>query len=404
MHHNAVEGCQKCTTSGERKNNRTCFPRINCTKRTNVEFRNRAIPAHHREYSILERIPIDMIDDFVVADDLHLFHLGLMKKCILMWKEGRTKSAHKWTDTDIRKLNEMLKNINRDMPADIHRSVRSVDCFKFWKGTELRAFLLYIGVVVLKHVLNQTEYCHFIKLFCAVTLCSTDKYLNRNKEKISKLVRECFDEYIEEFIDLYGIEYVSSNVHNLTHVMDDVVRFGNLSKISAYPFENCLAGLKLRLRNCNRPLEQISRRISELNLDYRDPIDFDQNDFINEPILNYSFENAGEQVFSQIVFGTNSLLNCRKFGDKWFLTDSGKVIEFHFALKRNANYLLYGSCIENLENFFTQPFNSENIYVFSAKNKKSEPNYYNIQNVMAKLICIRNNEELIFIPLLHTLK
>lgn len=400
MNHNAVEGCQKCTISGEWKNNRTCFPRTNCAKRTDFEFRNRAIPAHHREYSILERLPINMIDDFIVAEDLHLFHLGLMKKCIKIWKDGPTK----WSDTDIKKLNEMLKNMNSDMPTDIHRSLRSIDCFKFWKGSELRTFLLYVGPVVLKHILNEMEYHHFMKLFCAVTLCSTDKYLNKNKETMSQLIRECFDEYIEEFIDLYGIEYVSSNVHNLTHVMDDVSKFGNLTKISAYRYENCLGGFKLRLQTCNLPLEQISRRISESNLDYRDPIDYERNDFINDPILNYPFENAGEQVFRQIIFGANLLLNCRKFGDKWFLTDCGNVVEFHFALKRNAQYLIYGNCIEKKVNFFTQPFNSENIYIFAGKNEKSVPNYYNIQNVMAKLICIRNNEELIFMPLLHTLK
>lgn len=75
-----------------------------------------------------------------------------------------------------------------------------------------------------------------------------------------------FNEYILEFIDLYGKEYISSNVHNLCHIVNDVCNFGNLTKISAYPFENCLYGLKLKLRNCSRPLEQISRRISELDL------------------------------------------------------------------------------------------------------------------------------------------
>lgn len=289
------------------------------------------------------------------------------------------------------------------MPTDIHRSVRSIDCFKFWKGSELRTFLLYVGPIVLKHVLVETEYQHFMKLFCAVTLCSTDKYLNKNKNNISNLIRECFDEYIEEFIDLYGIQYVISNVHNLTHVIDDVLRFGNLSKISAYQFENCLAGLKLRVRACNRPLEQIARRICELNLDYRDAIDFDQNDLIGEPILSHPFENSGKQVYSQIIF-ENFHLNCRKFGDQWFLTDCGKVIQFHFSLKENGKYLVYGSSMKKLDSFFTQPFNSTHLYIFSSKNEISTANYYNIENIMAKLICIRDNAKLVFIPLLHTLK
>lgn len=77
-----------------------------------------------------------------------------MKKSFLIWKEGRYDFAYKWINADIANLNKMLANINNDMPIDIHRSVRNIDCFKFWKGTELRTFLLYLGVVVLRHVLR----------------------------------------------------------------------------------------------------------------------------------------------------------------------------------------------------------------------------------------------------------
>lgn len=384
--------------------NRTSFPRIDCPKRTDLDFRNRTIQAHHREFSPLEKLPIDMVEDFIIADDLHLLHLGIMKKSLLMWKDGLYKFPYKWTKNDIAKLNKMLANVNNDMPVDIHRSVRSIDCFKFWKGSELRTFLLYIGAVVLKHVLRTEEYDHFIWLFCAVTLCSTDHYFNKNRERMSSLARELFNDYIEKFIDLYGIEYVSSNVHNLTHIVDDVLKFGNLTKIGSYPFENCLAALKLRLRNCNRPLEQISRRIAELNLDYRDSINFEQN---NEPILKYPMvaliDELESVVYSQIFFRDHFFLSSRNFGDKWFLTDDSKVIEFQFAMKHQDEYLLYGNYVKNLDNFFTQPFSSKIIYIFSGKYEKSESKYFQIKNVMAKLICMRNSDNYIYMPLLHTL-
>lgn len=400
--HNATEGCQRCTVRGEKINNRMCYARTDCPKRTDMEFRNRTHPDHHNEFSVIEYLPIDLINDFVVADELHLLHLGVMRKCLWIWKDGLSNFEFNWTNDDIKNLNEMLKNVNSDMPTDINRSVRSIDHLKYWKGTELRTFLLYVGVVVLKNVLRKVEYDHFVKLFCAVTLCCTDKYINKNRTRISDLISDLFNEYIEEFVDIYGIEYISSNVHNLTHVIDDVSRFGNLTKISAYRFENSLAALKLRLRNCNRPLEQISRRIVELDLDFRNPIDLEEND--TEPILKNQFNNADGNVFKQIIFGSDLLLNNQKFGDNFFLTCKGQVVEFHHALKRNNEYLLYGSSIKKLNDFFTQPFSSSKIYVFSAKDEKSTPNYFKIENVMAKMICLRNGDEYIFIPMLHTLK
>lgn len=403
VNHNAIEGCQRCTISGQRINNRTCFPRSDCPKRTDIEFRNRSIPAHHQQTSIIERLPNDMIGDFVIAEDLHLFYLGIIKKCMTFWKDGDSNLEYKWSESEITNLNQMLKRINNDMPFEIHRSIRSIDCYKFWKGSELRTFLLYLGIVVLRHFLRQKEYKHFLKLFCAVTLCTTDKYIEKSKQRMTNLIHELFTEYIEEFIDIYGIEYVSSNVHNLCHVSEDILKFGNLTKMSAFRFENCLGGLKNRIRNCNRPLEQISRRICELNLDYRTPINLEENNV--EPLLQYPFENsAGQLVHKRIILGKDLVLNSRNFGDKWVLLDSGEVVEFYYCFKRDEDYWFCGSCLENLGNFFTEPFSSKNIYIFSGKYKSSNPNFYRMEKLMAKMICIRDSDEFVFIPLAHTLK
>lgn len=378
------------------------FPHIGEEKRTDTSFRSRQHPAHHREYSIIEELPIDMITDFVTSDSLHLFHLGIMKKLLLRWMGERDDFEFKWTKHDISHTNALLANCNRDMPSDIHRSVRSLDCIKFWKGTEFRTFLHYIGPVVLKQTLREEEYNHYLKLHCAVILCSHDKYL-----KYLNLAQELFDEYIEENIELYGIESIASNEHNLTHVVDDVRRFGNLNLIDTYPFENALFGLKLRLRTCNRPLEQISRRILELNLDYREPIDLSeeqQNQNI-ELELKYLIENNGtnDLSYEQISLGSDSFLSSRKFGDKWFLTNDDKIVEFHFATKLRGDIFLNGSRIKKQENFFTHPFSSKNISTYLAKDEKFPSHYYALEEIKAKLICLHYEDKLVFAPILHTL-
>lgn len=340
-----------------------------------------------------------MINCFVTSDSLHLLHLGVMKKCILIWLGQNDNFEFKWTERDITNINGLLVNFNTDLPSEIHRSVRNLNCLKFWKGTEFRTFLHYLGIVVLKDSLRKQEYNHFLKLFCAIILCSNDKY-----SKQLQLAKELFDEYIEDYINLYGIDSITSNVHNLSHIVDDVQSFGNLTKIDSYVFENALYGLKLRLRTCNRPLEQISRRIAELELDYREPIDFEQN-VINEPELKYLIENSGtiDLAYQQISLGINSFLSCRKFGDKWFLTEDNKIVEFHFAAKLHGKFFLNGSRIKNPKDFFTQPFSSKKINVYEAKFEKFPAHYYPLENLKAKMICLNYQNQLIFIPLLHTL-
>lgn len=61
------------------------FPFINCPLRTNISFRGRLQPSHHKEYrSIIEDLPIDMISCFPTSDPLHLLELGVMKKYIFL--------------------------------------------------------------------------------------------------------------------------------------------------------------------------------------------------------------------------------------------------------------------------------------------------------------------------------
>lgn len=63
------------------------YPEINCAKRTNESFRNKIQEEHHVCQSILENLPIDMVNDFAL-DYLHLICLGVVKKLILFWLNG----------------------------------------------------------------------------------------------------------------------------------------------------------------------------------------------------------------------------------------------------------------------------------------------------------------------------
>lgn len=56
---------------------RMSFPRIDAPLRTDTSFRNREDPDHHNMDPVLEKLPIDMVKDFVVADSLHLLDLGM---------------------------------------------------------------------------------------------------------------------------------------------------------------------------------------------------------------------------------------------------------------------------------------------------------------------------------------
>lgn len=78
---NGRHGCIKCTVEGEydKKGRHMSFPKIDCPRRTNESFRNQTDSDHHKCVTPLIKLPIDMVGDVIIADSLHLFHLGEMR-------------------------------------------------------------------------------------------------------------------------------------------------------------------------------------------------------------------------------------------------------------------------------------------------------------------------------------
>lgn len=58
-------------------------------------------------------------------------------------------------------------------------------------------------------------------------------------------------------------------------------------------------------------------------------------------------------------------LSSRNFGDKWFLTDDGQVVDFRFSIKCDTKHLLYGSPIKKTRKlFYISNFIKENLCIF----------------------------------------
>lgn len=386
---------------------KVCFPRIVVTAeeraeqlRTDARFRSRFQPRHHQEYSILEKLPIDMIRTFPTSDSLHLLDLGIMKRLLLMWI-GEFKSCPRtWTNAKIIEISNLLLNCNHTKPTDIHRSVRPLKVIKHWKATEFRTILLYVGIVIFKDFLTKEEYELFVNLFCIATICSTKTY----KLFIPK-AKELIVEFIEMHIDMYDEHSITSNIHLLSHMTDDVEFLGDLSTISAYPFENKLQEIKSRLKQCNRPLQQIARRIHELSMSN---LNVSWNLSENFPKLShplFSPSDPNNIIFQKIELKKKSILSSvnQNKKDRWFLTKQNHIVQFDSVIKTNNIYMIRGNSLKNKQNFFDKPFASQYLNIFSSDGEKNESSLYELNNIKAKLFSIPYKDRFVFMPLLHTM-
>lgn len=183
---------------------------------------------------------------------------------------------------------------------------------QIYKGQEYRNFLTYYGFVALKGYLTANIYNHFMKLFCAVRIASSEKYLNMNYTLIDILLKN----FVAEFKSIYGGKFMTSNSHN--HIIDDVKRFGILPSISAYPFESCLGHIKSLIRPGPSALPQIAKRIIERSNILLAP---------KEPKRTTIHIAKSGTIKCTITFPNRNYVLCsHRFEDQWFLAN-GRIIK-----------------------------------------------------------------------------
>ena len=69
--------------------------------------------------------------------------------------------------------------------------------------------------------------------------------------------------FVQNFNELYGVQYISYNEHNLVHLSKDVVLFDPLDSYIVFKFENFLYKLKNKLCTGKNYLEQVSNKLYE---------------------------------------------------------------------------------------------------------------------------------------------
>ena len=150
----------------------------------------------------------------------------------------------------------------RFITANFVRKSRSLDELCYFKATEFRLFCLYLGPIVLRDILSEELYSHFLLLHVAIKLLSDKVHW-----RVGDVIEYCKDLlyfFVRDCSKRYGKRFISINVHSLIHIPDDVKKYGSLDSYSAFRFENHLSKIKHLVRKTANPLAQIVNRLTEI--------------------------------------------------------------------------------------------------------------------------------------------
>lgn len=394
--HTAFFSCTKCIQKGNFIDNRITYRMENCPLRTGTSFRERLHPQHHHQLEplALESLNIDCVQQFPL-DYMHVVCLGIMKTLINLWLKIKKKN-YSLTKTKIDTLNKKLLQLKSKMPIEFCRTPRDLNEVDRWKATEFRQFLLYTGPYILYNVLDQSRYCHFLKLSLAMRILLHKENCKFNNSCAQDLINS----FIISFPELYSEKYLTYNFHCLIHLAAESIQYGSLENISAFKYENFLQQVKKYVKKGNYTVTQIYNRLVEKS-------------------VNCTNSKSESNVDNHVTFGKHISMsnsdNCycsirtKNFTLSLGITDSfytvnGEIYKIKKISENGNTPVIFGCVLNNLQSFFENPIQSDKFHIFHSDSITTAENLqqHSIHQITkVAMLCNSTNSSYFFIPLLH---
>ena len=371
IYHTGYYSCERCTIKGTYEG-RVVFNDFEAelVMRSEKIFNEYGYSNHQRSISPLVDAGISCIHGFVL-DYMHLVMLGVVKRLLKALLQSSFGSKARLSANQKGLLASSMVSLKGCLPSEFSRQPRSIDELDYWKATEFRQFLLYIGPVVLRELLPSQTYDHFMYLSVSISiLLNFDAEFRQANLMFVKDVLSCFVSNCEA---IYGRSFCVYNVHGLLHLHEDVsFHQCSLNEISCFPFENYLQRIKRSVRSGHSPLVQICKRQSEM----------------------FQYKLASKKRFTKISTTDK---------DGWFF--NGKDVMF-VREKRGDQYACDVFKQNQLHDVFTMPSSSKvfNIFLRCNNTRPHSQRLFKREDFKTKVVCIQDRRGKCLFPLLHDIE
>ncbi|MGL5119564.1 MAG: hypothetical protein ACRC7H_10275, partial [Plesiomonas shigelloides] len=267
----------------------------------------------------------------------------------------------------INEVTQRLLSLRSAIPNCFVRKPRNLEDIDRWKATELRQFAVYTGKIVLKGILSDHLYDHFMAFSVALSLllCPT---LAREHNRYSK---ELMQYFIAKTKELYGDHFLVYNIHSMVHLSEEAMAFGSLDACSAFPFENYLGKLKRLVRSGKQPLVQLAKRLTEMS---------------TSPLSVVTSRSKTKRPNNAFILAEGKC--CEAIEERNESDDSGTP-------------LLMCKCFERSEPLFRDPLDSRTLGCLKVQRRYSVMKLIPERKLTRMAIMIEKGQELIFLAVLH---
>ena len=202
--------------------------------------------------SVLSCLPYFDPTKNVVIDYMHGILLGITKRLLGLWFEEKNSSEEFFIGNQMDDIDKMLKTIKP--PHYIKRLPSKVSStYMHWKASEIRSWLLYYSVPVLRGILPDIYLTHYSLLVEGTNILLTEGITAADLTRAELLLRM----FVKHANILYKDSIVGLNMHNLVHLPQCVKMLGPLWAWSCFVFESFNGEIKKAVHGTGNACRQI---------------------------------------------------------------------------------------------------------------------------------------------------
>lgn len=317
--HNGYHGCTVCEIGGEQivlaNGNETHVYRWEpaAQKRTLERIYNQAREAQAANLADFNVMGVKgpcalrlIMPNFLRGSAIDLMHLimGIVRKLLILLFDSHYAN-------DRFSLRDVLHVVDRLLlgmkpPRFVHRYPRSLEDLCHWKASELKLWLFYYSVPILKEVMSAEYFDHYLKLVIGLSYLSAPSI----SEQMLEQAAEVLNQFVRDFPNLYGLRYCTISVHMLVHVADCVRELGPAWVYSCFPYEN-MNGQYLRVIHGKTNVDSQITRMHAQMLDLPRKLHF-----LNDgPVKAYCTQRKGHLKISDRINASCYVVGCYKHRD-----------------------------------------------------------------------------------------
>ena len=175
---------------------------------------------------------VDLVDGMPV-DYMHCVLEGIMDKLMNLWFASKNHRKPYYLNRKIKYIDKWLTS--QKPPNEFTWSPRSISTHRnYWKASELKQWLLYYSLPILRAKLPPLYWHHFALLVCTVHILLKDKITYAELKATETMI----EDFCILFKQLYGEINCTHNLHLLQHLPKYVKLRGPLWTHSTFCFEN----------------------------------------------------------------------------------------------------------------------------------------------------------------------